>query len=196
MRTGSQSEVLSPNNLRHGSRGPPSMRLIEPCIEYRSSYLSFVEEFRSRGEPFVPFVLELDASDFPKFVERIRGFSRGVDLPNGFVPHSTFWLIGDDDQLVAVSNLRHFLTDRLRRDGGHIGYGVRPSARRRGYGRAVLGKTLEHARSRGLDRVMLTARKSNVGSIGVILQNGGILEEEWHDPENGETVRNYWISLG
>lgn len=172
------------------------MRLVEPSLEMRESYLSLVREFTERGEALVPFTLELDTEDFPGFLQRLKGFARGIGIPEGFVPHSTYWLVDDKNEVVAVSNLRHRLTERLRQDGGHIGYGVRPSSRRRGYGRIVLAKTLEVARARGLERVMLTTRKWNVGSINVIRRNGGVLERERHVPEKNETILLFWIELG
>lgn len=61
---------------------------------------------------------------------RLAGCERGEGIPPGFVPHSTCWLVDDRDEVVGVANLRHRLTERLRVEGGHIGYGVRPSAQR------------------------------------------------------------------
>jgi predicted acetyltransferase len=66
----------------------------------------------------------------------------------GLVPHSTFWLIDGQGEILAVSKLRHALTDYLLKWGGHIGYGVRPVMRRRGYGTEILRLTLLKARGR------------------------------------------------
>src|SRR5688572_26709861 len=75
--------------------------------------------------------------------------------------HSTFWLVDANDEIVGVSNLRHRLTDSLLRFGGHIGFGVRPSARRRGYATELLRATLVEARGRGLRRVRVTRDQRN-----------------------------------
>ena len=72
----------------------------------------------------------------------------------------------------------HRLTERLRVEGGNIGYGVRPSARRRGHATEILRRTLEEARAVGLDEVLLTCAKDNPGSIGTILKCGGRYADE------------------
>lgn len=86
-----------------------------------------------------------------------------------------FWILGGD-RIVASSRIRHELIPAFLLDGGHIGYEVRPSERRRGIGSEVLRRTLEKARHVGLRRVLLTTDTTNVGSIGVILANGGVFE--------------------
>jgi predicted acetyltransferase len=83
----------------------------------------------------------------------------------------------------------------LRKEGGHIGYGVRPSARRRGHGTELLRSTLLKAKELGLRKVLVTCGKENLGSVKVILVNGGVLEsEEFMQPRN-EVVQRYWIDL-
>ena len=121
--------------------------------------------------------------------------SRGIGLPKGFVPHSTFWLVSDDSELIGVSNLRHKLTPRLEREGGNISYGVRPSKRRRGYASVMLALTLEQAKAGRLSRVLVTCGKNNVASARVIIKNGGKLESEEYISERHEVIQRYWIEL-
>jgi predicted acetyltransferase len=116
-------------------------------------------------------------------------------LPEGFVPHTTFWLVRNDERVLAVSNLRHRLTPKLEKEGGHIGYGVRPSERQKGYGTRLLGETLVAAKARGISRALLTCAKTNLGSVQIILRNGGVLDSEEFLPERGEVVQRYWIDL-
>jgi predicted acetyltransferase len=111
------------------------------------------------------------------------------------VPHSTFWLIDSRAEIVAISNLRHALTDYLLRFGGHIGYGVRPSARRRGYATEILRQTLREAHALGLRQLRLTCDKDNVPSARTILRNGGELDDEEFLPAEQRVVSRYWISL-
>lgn len=165
----------------------------EPHGGLADSYRALVREFSSAGEPLVPFVLAFPAEDFDHFLERIAGCARGEGLPPGFVPHSTYWLV-DDGEVVAVSNLRHELTDALRRRGGNIGYGVRPSARRHGFATLILERTLERAWQRGLREAVLTCAKSNVGSVRAIEHNGGELVAEAFVPERGELVQVWRIA--
>jgi len=97
--------------------------------------------------------------------------------------------------VLGASNIRHELTPKLRREGGHIGYGVRPSERRKGYATRLLAETLKFARNRGLDRVLITCDKPNLGSAGTILRNGGILDSEEFLPDHGQIIQRYWIQL-
>lgn len=171
---------------------PPAARLVVPCMEHRESYVSLVAEFRERGEPAVPFVLDFPTDDFPSFLQKIRDCAAGVGLPPGFVAHETFWLV-DEDQVVGVSNLRLSLTERLRKEGGHIGYGIRPSARRRGHATRILSMTISKARERGIGDVLVTCDKANVASARTILRNGGSLDSEEFDSERGDFKQRYWI---
>ena len=170
--------------------------LIEPTTVLRDSYDSLVREFISRGENLIPFVLALPYQDFEDFVRILHEYADGLGVPVGFVSHSTYWLLKDGKEIVGVSNLRHRLTPKLEREGGHIGYGVRPSERRKGYATTLLAKTLSMAKAKGLSRLLLTCGKSNIGSVRVILRNGGVMDSEEFIPERGEVVQRFWIELG
>lgn len=170
------------------------LTLENPSAKRMPSYRSLVKEFVDAGERLVPFVLEFPADDAAEFLDYLAACERGERIPEGFVPHSTFWLVADGE-VVAVSNLRHYLTDRLRRCGGSIGYGVRPSARRQGYGKAILQRTLERAKDRGLVEVLITCDADNDASIGTILAAGGSLHSEEALPELGLVAKRYVIQV-
>ena len=107
---------------------------------------------------------------------------------------SLFWLV-QDRQILGTSRLRHTLTPELEQLGGNIGYDIRPSARRRGFGTSLLHLTLERARAIGLARVRITCDADNIGSIRVIEKNGGVLDAEVFSLERGKLLRQYWIDL-
>jgi predicted acetyltransferase len=100
---------------------------------------------------------------------------------------------GDDVGHLGAISLRLTLNDFLLRAGGHIGYGVRPSARRRGLATWALGAVLPEARALGLERVLVTCDDANVASARTIESNGGVLEDV-RVTELGQT-RRYWIAL-
>ncbi len=168
------------------------MKLIEPSLSYKEQYIDFMEDWQSTGEVLVPFVLAMDYSNFHEYVLKLNNFSLGIGLPDGFVPHSTFWLISND-KIIGVSNLRHSLTDKLLKDGGNIGYGICPSERKKGFATSLLRLTLEKARSIGLSKVLLTCDKDNVGSVKTILNNNGVLDSE--EEINGKLHQRYWIEV-
>ncbi|MFD3719682.1 GNAT family N-acetyltransferase [Streptomyces sp. NPDC058674] len=130
---------------------------------------------------------------FTAWVERLESYAdRTRPVEQGRV-HATYWWIADGDTYLGAIDLRHYLNGFLLDAGGHIGYGVRPSARRRGLATWALGRVLHEARVLGMDRVLLTCDPSNSASIRTIESNGGVLEDV------RETLigpkRRYWIDL-
>lgn len=109
--------------------------------------------------------------------------------PEGFVP-ATWYGHVDGGAYLGRIQIRHRLTPSLLELGGHIGYGVRPSARRKGYATAMLRDVLPYARGLGLDRVLVTCDVTNTGSRKVIEANAGEFEDE-----RGGKLR-YWIRTG
>jgi len=174
---------------------PESLRLLKPSRELRDSYGGLIAEIESAGEKRIPFPLSFPFEDFDALLETLEDATQGIGLSKGFVPHSTYWLVRGVKEIVGVSNLRHSLTPSLLREGGNIGYGIRPSVRRNGFGRELLRLTLPKARELGLARVLVTCGKGNLGSSRIILGNGGVLESEEFNAERGEIVQRYWIEL-
>jgi len=171
-----------------------SLELVQPHARFAASYRSLVAEITARGEKPVPFTLALPHDDFDALIARLNGYARGEDIPAHFIAHSTFWLV-DGDTVVGVSNLRHGLTGALLREGGHIGYGVRQAASRRGHGTTLLRETLREAGRIDIRRALLTCANANTASAGVILRNGGVFADETFIEERGEIVQRYWIDV-
>ena len=177
-----------------GSITHDTIRLVKPSAAYGKYYLSYLREIRENQEEPIPFVLQYDASDIHSLVKRCEDDSQGINLPAGFIPHTTYWLVKDDALVIGVSNLRHWLTPSLEREGGHIGIGIRPSERGQGYGRLLLGETLVKARAMGIRRVLMTCNQTNTASINTIIKNGGVLDSELSKP-NGTVIQKYWINI-
>lgn len=173
---------------------PPAVELMHPSSHLRDSYLGLIAEFVAGGDPLVPFTLAFDNTDFTAFLSKLNDCAAGIGIPDGFAAHSTCWLVRDHTEVVGVSNIRHSLTPALRREGGSIGYGIRPSARHQGLGIAILRHSLHRAAELGLSRVLITCGKQNVASARTIVRNGGILESEEYLASRGEVVQRYWIN--
>lgn len=99
----------------------------------------------------------------------------------------------DRNILVGAVNIRHYLNDELLKTGGHIGDGIRPGERRKGYATAMIALALEECRKLGIKRVLMTCDKNNIGSAKSIINNGGVLENEIE--EDGHVEQRYWIQL-
>lgn len=113
---------------------------------------------------------------------------------DGLVPDSTFFCLDEErDIMVGAVNIRHYLNDYLLAHGGHIGDGIRPSERRKGYATKMIGLALEECRKLGITRVLLVCDKDNIGSAKSIVKNGGILENEVE--QDGMVEQRYWIEL-
>ena len=127
-----------------------------------------------------------------EYVALLDAYRRGERLPEDYVPE-TFLLAFSGATLVGRTSIRHGLNAFLEREGGHIGFGVRPAFRRRGYATEILSQSLVLARSVGIDRVLLTCSDGNEGSAAVIARCGGVLDSVVASQVDGTAVRRYWI---
>jgi predicted acetyltransferase len=174
-------------------------RLLVPSPAWLPAFLDMAREFHAHGEPRYEDALR----DPEAYLHRRAQYAAGCNLPPDRVPETTFWLVAGEGepgepegpQVLAVSGVRHRLTPKLTDIGGHIGYAVRPGARRQGVGTALLALTLVEARKQGFTRVLVTCDVTNVGSARVIQRNGGVLEDERVVPGHPEPVARYWIAL-
>ena len=135
----------------------------------------------------------LSSEGFASWVRRLQQESDTTVPPADGRVHCTYWWIVEGDTVLGAIAFRHELNDFLLRAGGHIGYGIRPSARGRGLATWALGQVLSAAGSRGLDRVLITCADDNVASARVIERHDGVLEDV-RDTELGRT-RRYWVPL-
>ncbi len=170
-----------------------NLSLIDPDDRLESEFSDMLNDWKETGEGLVPFVLELDWGNFKKYVEQLKGFSKGIDIPSTFVNHSTYWLVNKENKILGVSNIRHKLNDKLLQEGGHIGFGIRPSERRKGYAALMLKLTLEKASELGIEKALLTCASNNAGSYKTIEKNGGKLWKE--EVYNGRLSKYYWIEM-
>lgn len=104
------------------------------------------------------------------------------------------YLLMKDGEIIGALSLRHYLSENLLKTGGHIGYGIRPSQRGKGYAPCMLALGLEKAKERGIDRVLVTCDEDNPASARTIEACGGVLENR-EQGENGALVRRYWITV-
>lgn len=137
------------------------------------------------------FSFVLDEGTWPEVLAAVDRASRGEDLPPGFV-RADYLLAEVDGEIVGRTSIRYELNDYLRRVGGHVGYGVGPAFRRRGYATEILRQSVERLNTAGVERVLVTCADDNAGSAATIEACGGVLENVVQDGD-GRPTRRYWI---
>lgn len=117
-------------------------------------------------------------------------------LPEGKVLSTQYALVRQaDGRILGMIQIRHELNGYLAQYGGHIGYSVRPSERRKGYAGRMLREVLKKCREMGLARVMISCLEENEASRRTILSQGGVYETTVTEPEKGVRLERYWIEL-
>lgn len=173
-----------------------SLFLIKLSWKYRDQLGEMLEEWtedqRVNGTNHSPWaIFKNDYHDFDRYLAELEIKEPRPDR----VPDSVFFLLdGERDRLLGAVNIRHYLNESLLYSGGHIGLGIRPSERRKGYATQMIRLALEECRKLGIQRVLMTCDKDNLGSAGSIIRNGGVLDSEFVN-EDGEIEQRYWITL-
>ena len=173
-----------------------ALKLIKLTKQYEKQLGEMIDEWKADQElnhtnTSPGAIFKNDYHDFDYYLEHL-------ELKNpagGQVPDSVFFLLDEErDRLLGAVNIRHYLNEYLLKEGGHIGDGIRPSERRKGYATEMIRLALIECRKLGIDRVLMTCDKDNVGSAKSIIKNGGVLENEFVNSE-GVIEQRYWLPV-
>ena len=172
------------------------LKLIKLTKQYERQLCEMIDEWKrdieinhTNHSPYAIF--KNDCHDFDCYLEHLE-----IKAPTkNRVPGSVFFLYDDErDRFIGAVNIRHYLNDELLQSGGHIGDGIRPSERGKGYGTKMVGLALEECKKLGIKRVLMTCDKDNIASAKTIIKNGGVLENEFIN-EDGVLEQRYWITV-
>ena len=153
------------------------MQLRRPELSDKEAVIEMMKEFEASQSAHDGGFWSVDNFDYEKWLEDNRLSEMGINIPDTFVP------------AVQFLHLRLRLNDNLLKQGGHIGYSIRPSERRKGYAKEQLRLGLLEAKKKNIKKALVTCHDDNPGSRKVILANGGVLEDVQ------DSVERYWISL-
>lgn len=171
----------------------PSLERKDEIIEYINEFVEYNSEINGTGgldkiiegctfEQALARCLSMEDEDYAKKINRC--------------PSKTFLLIRENDnRIVGTINVRWNLTEAMKQFGGNIGYGIRPTERRKGYNKINLYLGMQEAQNLGLDRVMLDCDVNNLGSDRTLKALGGVLERTEIDPEDNILTNVYWFDV-
>lgn len=170
--------------------------LIYPDKSYKDKAIEYLNEFSLYNS-------EINGSggldryeDYNEWLIKVENDLDIPNIPEDRVPANTYFFVRtSDDKILGMINIRHKLNEFLQNEGGHIGYSIRPTERKKGYGSLMLKLGLEKCREINLNKVLITCDKSNIASAKVIQNNNGILENEIYSKTFSEVIQRYWIYL-
>ena len=173
-----------------------NVKLIKLTKDYYLQLSEMIDEWKLDQEvnhtnhsPWVIF--KNDYHDFDNYLDNLEI----KELSEGKVPSSVFFLLDEkENKLLGAVNIRHYLNEDLLLFGGHIGDGIRPSERKKGYATEMIKLALIECKKLGINKVLMVCDKSNIASMKTIVKNGGVLENEIVD-DKGNIHQRYWIEI-
>lgn len=165
----------------------PSIKRKEEAEEYIREHIEAGSNINGSGG------LDRYMGHYEEWVQKIENDKESSDYEKR-VPALTYFLIRQsDDKIIGMVNIRLTLNKRLEREGGHIGYGIRPSERRKGYNKINLYRALEVCQENGLEEVVLDCNTENLGSSKTMIALGG--EKVWQKIIDEEDISRYKINV-
>lgn len=173
-----------------------ALKLVKASYEYQKQIVEMLKEWKDYNDSHdtntsPASIFKNNYDDFEHYINHLEVKENNKE---GLVKDSVFFCLDEDrDIMVGAINIRHYLNDYLLNYGGHIGDGIRPSERRKGYATLMIALALNECKKLGIKRVLMVCDKDNIGSNKSIIKNGGILENEvLHD---NKIIMRYYIEI-
>ncbi|HWS30790.1 MAG TPA: GNAT family N-acetyltransferase [Clostridia bacterium] len=172
-----------------------AIRLVRPAPEHERAAMEYRDEFLLNGDSLDGTAGLRHAESYRAWLSKVRKNELPETVDEGLVDSTTFLAVRESDgALIGFIDVRHRLNGYLTQIGGHIGYSVRASERRKGYAKEMLRQALLYCKTLGLKRVLITCNNDNEASRRTILAHGGVLENTATE-DSGQVVERYWIEL-
>lgn len=195
----SSKELLSEEMRQYISKVSGKMKLVFPSIEYKERAIEYINEFYEYGSEINgsgSLDRFLKESTYEKWLEKVMNYIDIANVPASGVPGLTYFYVRqEDERIVGMVNIRLALNDFLRKEGGHIGYSVRPTERRKNYATDLLSAALDVCARIGIKEVLVSCNKENPASAGVIKKCGGLLKDEFYSEFFDETLQMYSVNV-
>ena len=174
------------------------MKLVFPNKDYEAKAKEFIAEFYEYDSEIAgsgSLDRYLKESTYDEWLTKVFSYIDIANIPEGKIPGLTYFFVREeDDRIIGMVNIRLALNDFLRNEAGHIGYCIRPTERRKGYGTELLRTGIAVCRRVDIKDIIVTCDKVNLGSAGVIRNCGGVLETELYSETFGEVIQRYIIA--
>ena len=167
--------------------------LVRPRWEDKENVMTYRREFIAAGDHLHGTAMLGDYDAYEEWYADVVKNSSEETVAEGWVPSTTLLAYNKENTLVGMIDIRHKLNDYLLEFGGHVGYSVRPTARRQGVATQMLTQTLKICRQLGIKKRLVTCDKTNIASAATIIKCGGILENEVF--EGDALIQRYWIEI-
>ena len=170
--------------------------LVEPTTTHEKQAMAYRQEFLQNGEKINGSSGFVKYENYNEWLKMIKS-QKVLETSAETTPTTTYFTVRkEDNQIIGNVQIRHHLTEKLQKYGGHIGYAVRPTERKKGYGTAQLKLAIEKAKLCGLTQIMLSCSKDNNTSAKVMLNNGAIYIGDGLDKRKNRVTENYVIDIG
>ncbi len=165
-----------------------------PTIDDEQNVMDYRAEFLEAGQQLAGSGALDKFENYEDWLVKVNNELKKETCEEGRIPATQFLTYRkEDNKLVGMIQIRHYLNEYLLNFAGHIGDSVRPSEQRKGYATEQIGLALKEAKKLGIERVLMTCDDVNIASAKSIINNGGVLENEiFHD---GKTTQRYWIDV-
>jgi predicted acetyltransferase len=178
----------------------PHITLRKPDPSFKNSFLAGLDEMTTDSDRLSWIYmgddapLDLPKNQFEKFVQDLN--AREADIPKeGWVRDTTYWAVSGNNEVVGRIAIRHELNDFLKKAGGHIGYIVRPSWRKKGVATEMLRILLLTKRAQSIGKILVTCDDGNIASEKTIITNGGVLENKIEISPTKPLKKRFWIQI-
>jgi predicted acetyltransferase len=172
------------------------LHLIKPDITYKEQIAAYRKEFLEINSSLDGCGSLMKMGNPMEWLQQCKDCEKKETVPEGWVEATQYILVREaDNRLLGMIQIRHYFNEFLEKYGGHIGYSVRPSERRKGYAKQMLKMSLPYCKEVGLNKVLITCKDENEGSRKTILANGGIYESTVVVPDDNVKLERYWIEL-
>ncbi len=170
--------------------------LIRPTCEYAQQIVEYRREFLDAGDSMDGCGPLRRLEDPEEYIKVCREYEHTKTVSVHLVPATQFLFVRkSDNRLCGMIQIRHTFNDYLEKFGGHIGYSVRPSERRKGYAKEMLKMALPFCKEIGLHKVLISCIDGNIASEKTILANGGVYESTVYEPNGDGDLKRFWITL-